>query len=260
MNNSTAIVESNQEQTDVTEPLTQHERELLASCEKTIDANVHTFVKVGEALRAIRDGRLYRGTHGTFERYCRERWELGRAHAYRLIGASETMAALSPKGDILPATESQVRPLLQFDLADRPKVWADVCTRLGTNVSPGLPRTVNAIVQSFIDGSSDEPYCQHRKELQKERKEKRRRAEERHEQQVLEAHGPEETPLSGEEFAQLGDIASKLDKAFARAKRSYDALAISDDHAVGHLMFRIQVAVTRLNEWIAEQSESKEAA
>ena len=32
------------------------------------------YFEVGEALRAIRDKHLYRGTHSSFEQYCREKY------------------------------------------------------------------------------------------------------------------------------------------------------------------------------------------
>lgn len=40
------------------------------------EGDVQTFYEVREALREIRDRKLYRGTHATFEAYCRERWNL----------------------------------------------------------------------------------------------------------------------------------------------------------------------------------------
>ena len=33
----------------------------------------------------IRDNRLYRETYGTFEEYCKEKWNLERRRAYQLI-------------------------------------------------------------------------------------------------------------------------------------------------------------------------------
>ena len=44
-----------------------------------------TFIEVGKALLAIRDAKLYRKTHKTFEAYCRDRWEMSRPRAYQLI-------------------------------------------------------------------------------------------------------------------------------------------------------------------------------
>lgn len=69
----------------------------------------------GNALLAIRDKRLYREQYGTFEEYCRGRWGLGRAHAYRLIEGASVIANLSPMGDILPTSERQARALTRLE-------------------------------------------------------------------------------------------------------------------------------------------------
>lgn len=39
----------------------------LASCEQRIERGLKTFIDVGQALAEIRDSRLYKGTHETFE-------------------------------------------------------------------------------------------------------------------------------------------------------------------------------------------------
>ena len=57
----------------------------LAECEAVITRGVRGYVEAGEALRTIRDARLYRETHGTFEDYCRERWGWTDAQSNRLI-------------------------------------------------------------------------------------------------------------------------------------------------------------------------------
>lgn len=58
--------------------LTEAERANLAHLEQvggqTIVEAGGQVVEAGEALREIRDSRLYRETHTTFEDYCRERF------------------------------------------------------------------------------------------------------------------------------------------------------------------------------------------
>jgi phage N-6-adenine-methyltransferase len=104
--------------------LTIYERTELENCEVVIEHGLRTFVEVGISLSAIRDGRLYRATHGTFEDYCKERWTMERAHAYRLMDGAQVIYNLSPIGDIqLPATESQARPLTRLDPVDQPIIW-----------------------------------------------------------------------------------------------------------------------------------------
>ncbi|MDP9394383.1 MAG: hypothetical protein M3Q27_09115, partial [Actinomycetota bacterium] len=85
----------------------------LAECEQTIERGLSTFLEVGTALLMVRDQRLYRQHHATFDAYCVGRWNMGRAYAYRLIAAAEVAEAVSPMGDI--TSERQARELSGLD-------------------------------------------------------------------------------------------------------------------------------------------------
>lgn len=74
--------------------LTSDEGARLTDLEASIDRNVHAFIAVGEALVAIRNERLYRQTHGTFEAYVAERWGWTRQHAYRYITAATVQSTV----------------------------------------------------------------------------------------------------------------------------------------------------------------------
>jgi hypothetical protein len=96
--------------------LAEAERADLAACEAALDRLRLAFAAAGKALQAIRDARLYRETHDTFEEYVAERWDMSRASAYRLIDAWPLAEALSPIGDT-KLNEGQIRELLP--VADR---------------------------------------------------------------------------------------------------------------------------------------------
>lgn len=118
----------------------------LADHESVIERGLTTFIEVGNALLAIRDGRLYRESHSTFEDYCRERWGWERAHAYRLMTGAETAARLSPIGDIpQPTAETQVRPLTRLPAEDQPDAWREAVEESGGNVP--TQATVERIVR-----------------------------------------------------------------------------------------------------------------
>lgn len=71
----------------------------LVRLERTVDRAVEVAGKIaGEALATIRDERLYRLTHRSFEGYVLDRWGFSRATAYRMIDAA-TVAALPPSED-----------------------------------------------------------------------------------------------------------------------------------------------------------------
>jgi len=54
--------------------LSVDERSELARCEEVIERGLQPFMEAAEALTEMRDQRLYRSTHPTFEALCRERW------------------------------------------------------------------------------------------------------------------------------------------------------------------------------------------
>ncbi|WP_433233925.1 hypothetical protein [Actinomadura nitritigenes] len=111
----------------MSERLDAFERAQLARAERTIRRGLATFVAVGEALLEIRDQRLYRETHGTFEEYCRDRWALSKTHGNRLVQAAQVVRELAPTG-AAPTSERQARELtgLLRDPAALREVWGRV--------------------------------------------------------------------------------------------------------------------------------------
>lgn len=90
--------------------LTETEASELSACEHLIEKNLASFVGCGNALLKIRDARLYRADFPDFQSYCRERWQIGRSHAYRLIEAAEIAQAV-PEVE----SERQARELARFE-------------------------------------------------------------------------------------------------------------------------------------------------
>lgn len=89
-----------------------------------ISRHVKDYMQVGQALREIRDRKLYRATHDSFEDFIRDTWQMDRTHAYRLIDAAEVARNVSPSGDI-PRTEAQARPLVTLKPAEQLAAWSD---------------------------------------------------------------------------------------------------------------------------------------
>lgn len=112
--------------------LTTIEQTELDRHEHTISENLEGFQKVGHALAAIRDAKLYRESHRTFEAYCKERWSFTKSRANQLIHASTVVAQLtaapSENGNnccqIQPTNEAQVRELAKAE--DPAAVWLKV--------------------------------------------------------------------------------------------------------------------------------------
>ena len=128
--------------------LSEREHDELATCEAALDNLRVAFWAAGKALQIIRDARLYRGTHATFEEYVEQQWDISRPQAYRLIDAWPLAERLSPMGDKL--NERQIRELLP--LADRHgqdaavTVYSTVVKADGVQVTAALLRQVVGIL------------------------------------------------------------------------------------------------------------------
>lgn len=96
---------------------------MLGMYEKTIQHGMNFFIEVGMALKAIRDGKLYKAEFRTFEEYCSKRWNLSKTHVNRKIAAASIAADLTPIGVEFPITESLVRPIIDLEPDQQTKVW-----------------------------------------------------------------------------------------------------------------------------------------
>ena len=108
---------------EVIEPLTRTELSRMGQLEETIRHSMQSFVQVGAALKEIRDDRLYRASHDTFEAYCKDQWKIGKSHAYNAIAASGVMKNLSTIVDELPSTETQCRPMASLPDLLQQQAW-----------------------------------------------------------------------------------------------------------------------------------------
>ena len=106
--------------------LTKKENDTLEKLEAIIKENLQAFYKVGSALLRIREERLYRKTHETFEDYCRDKWEIGRSTAYQYIDSVKVIENVRNCGQILPVNESQTRPLSHLAPELQKEAWSKV--------------------------------------------------------------------------------------------------------------------------------------
>ncbi len=111
-----------------TAPLDRHETARMAECEQAIERGLDTFIEIGGALAEICDKRLYREQYATFEAYCQKRWDMSGRRARQLCAAAGTMTLLqegTESPEILPATESQARPLTVLPPEEQKAAWSE---------------------------------------------------------------------------------------------------------------------------------------
>jgi hypothetical protein len=116
-------------------PLTTEEQGRYRTLKRTIDNEMGAFLRVGSALIEIHDKKLYRGEFKTWEMFCRDKFNLGRSQADRLMKSASAVEKMSPIGDkkLLPLNEYQVRELLRLkSVEERQEVWAEVVAKAET--------------------------------------------------------------------------------------------------------------------------------
>lgn len=122
-----------------TDLLAASEQTELIDCERIIGEGYTTFLKVGLALAKVRDAKLYRGEHKTFEAYCEKRWNFSRTRAYELIASAGITNALSAMADIpSPANERQARELHGLDSETAAAVMAEAVDEDGVVTSESI--------------------------------------------------------------------------------------------------------------------------
>jgi len=158
-------------QVEVVDDLTPEEERQRLFWERKVE---RAFYEAGTALKELRDRRLYRSTHKTFEEYVQDRFGMKRAHSYRLIDAAavvdnlfplflqigDNLSEMSPQemspnwrqnstGEKLtnpvPTNEAQCRPLTQLEPDQQREVWQQAVEAAGGKVPSG--RIVKDIVQ-----------------------------------------------------------------------------------------------------------------
>jgi hypothetical protein len=118
------------------EMLNAAESARLAACELVIETGLTAFVAVGKALTEIRDSKLYRQDHKTFEAYCKEQWEIGKSRAYQLIEQAEVAVTLAKAtGDLSNALDISQRDAHRLK-QDLPAAAAAVRQRVEAGEDP----------------------------------------------------------------------------------------------------------------------------
>jgi len=134
-------------------------RKDLERLEGIIEKNLTAFYEVGKALIQIKQREYYIDVLGydTFEQYCRERWDMSKRHAYRLIDSCKVIDVVKSDQLVTPSTESQCRPLSKLEPEQQVKAW-----EMAVETAPDgkvTARHVSKVVKELI-GSNKTKYQQ----------------------------------------------------------------------------------------------------
>lgn len=138
-----------------TEIITQEESARLAELEAQIESSV---AMVGRALFEIRESRLYRITHSTFEDYCRERFAMNRDYIDKQIKCAEVIKNLHTNCmDVVPKNEAQARPLAKLPAEKQPAAWEKAQEKAKEEGKPVAARHVEQAVAEIMPKKEQEP-------------------------------------------------------------------------------------------------------
>jgi hypothetical protein len=147
--------------------LTAPEVQRLTDNETRIERGLQTFYEVGSALLDIRDARLYRATHPTFEAYCRERWGMSKSRVYQMMEAASVVDDIKTSTivDVLPTNEAQTRAMASVPQEHRPEVW-----KQSVETAPNGKVTaahVSSVAAQYTDADEmdDEPLTPHEQQI-----------------------------------------------------------------------------------------------
>lgn len=134
--------------THIEEKLTDPERERWVELNAKIEQGMVEFIKVGEALREIRDKRLYREDYTTWEQYCRSVLGYGKTQANRLVQEAEVADDLAQICVKTPRKSSHLRELARLPTKElRQKAWIVVAEEEGGITAKQIKKTVRALLK-----------------------------------------------------------------------------------------------------------------
>lgn len=133
--------------------LTTTEHDDLARLETKIAKGLAYFMDVGQALAIVRDRRLYRAKHETFEDYCQEKWHLPRRRAYQIMEAAGGVEGLDTESVCkklhTPIKERQALALASVPKEDRQAVFDEAVETAPKNGN-GKPKFTAKHVQKVV--------------------------------------------------------------------------------------------------------------
>lgn len=173
------------------ELLEPEESERLNQLETIIKLDIKGFLRVGMALKEIKERRLYRGKYATWKQYLREEWDISRGYAHYQIASYdvvENLKSLSenvhhgehfennipeydpeesyPVSDfVLPRNERQARPLTLLPPEQQVAAWKKVLKMTNGKVTA---LAVTKVVQDILCTKREEERQETQKKMAKD--------------------------------------------------------------------------------------------
>ena len=140
-------------------PLTPPEMAELEVLKDRVRSGLRTFFDVAAALTEIRDRRLYRQTHRSWDAFVNDEFGMTKQHANRQIIAAAVVGNLGSgtRGSALPTQEKVIRPLTPLEPKQQRKAWKMAVKKAaGGKITNEI---VQEAVQEVTGAPKPEPSC-----------------------------------------------------------------------------------------------------
>ena len=148
--------------------MSPEETSRLAELEEVIKADIKGFIRVGMALKEIKEKRLYRSKQVTWELYLKNEWDIGKSYAdykMRAVDVLENLKQTSTMVEVLPKNERQIRPLTLIPPDQQAAAWKKAISRSGGKVNA---LAVMKEVKEILEAKKDEEKSGIQKDIVKE--------------------------------------------------------------------------------------------
>jgi len=162
-------------------PLSPLEEAEYEQDRETVINNLGTFVKVGLALKRIKEKRFYRAKYTTFEACVKDLFDLASRRAQQMMQAASVMALLESEmrpdakdlshyagHPVLPKNEEQARALLRAPEEERAAIWQKTVEKYGDKVTA---KCVTNVIRDEIGAGLEEKRQKAKREPSEEKKE-----------------------------------------------------------------------------------------
>jgi hypothetical protein len=232
-----ALIEARQEPV---KDLSVQEEKRLEQLENVVVENFKTFIQVGQALAEIRDRKLYRMKAMTFEKYCKELFDIAKSRARELINATDVVQNLRHGGGfnddhpLLPLNERQARPLTKLRPEQQVAVW-----KAAVESAPQGKVTsshINKVVKSYLGEKAEKTVRRAQEKVSQKSSPEFSEAFEHFSQQILKERN------SNYKYTSRGEIVKALDQLRAEIAEDGDPIEDTVFHGGSNDRLKLQKA------------------
>ncbi|HCE46186.1 MAG TPA: hypothetical protein DET40_21790 [Lentisphaeria bacterium] len=131
--------------------LTVEEERKLEECEAVLAKGIDTIAEMAEALKQIKERKLYRRTHSNFKDYCKAKWDKSAVRIYQIINSGEVAKRVNNclQSGVKSPKEAHLRELGRLPEEQQAQAW-DEAVKNTPEGEKTTAKDVKAVVDSKL--------------------------------------------------------------------------------------------------------------